>query len=129
MAGFNKVIMIGNLTKDPVLRTTPAGKTVCDLSLATNRTFTLNGEKTERTTFIDIAVWGKQAETAAQYLKKGRAILVEGRLDQQSWEKNGQNHSKHIITADRVQFLGNGNGTPKGQPAEVVSPETDEVPF
>ncbi len=127
MAGFNKVIMVGNLTKDPVVRTIASGQVVCDLSIASNRVFTgANGEKNERTTFIDVAVWGKNAQIAGQYLKKGRSVLVEGRLDQQSWEKDGQKRSKHIITADRVQFLG---APPKNQPAETAAPGQDEVPF
>ncbi len=127
VAGFNKVIIVGNLTRDPVMRTIPSGKAVCDLSLATNRVFSgANGEKNERTTFIDVAVWGKHAESCGQFLAKGRALLVEGRLDQQSWEKDGQKHSKHIITADRVQFLG---PPPKNQPAETAAPGSEEAPF
>ncbi len=128
MAGFNKVIIVGNLTKDPVVRTIPSGKTVCDLSLASNQIFsTANGEKKERTTFIDVAVWGKSGEIAGQYLTKGRAVLIEGRLDQQSWETpEGQKRSKHIITANRVQFLG---PPPKNQPVETPSAGSDEVPF
>jgi len=132
MAGYNKMIAMGNLTRDPKLRTIPGGAQVCDLSLATNRSFnSANGEKREETCFIDVTVWGKQGESCAKYLKQGRQILVEGRLVFQQWEKEGQKRSKHILTAERVQFLGG----PKGAAAEAeVQPETatellDEVPF
>ena len=123
---------MGNLTRDPKLRTIPGGAQVCDLSLATNRSFnSANGEKREETCFIDVTVWGKQGESCAKYLKQGRQILVEGRLVFLQWEKEGQKRSKHILTAERVQFLGG----PKGAAAEAeVQPETatellDEVPF
>ena len=127
MAGFNKMIAMGNLTKDPVLRTIPSGAQVCDMSLATNRTFMVGGEKREETCFIDVAVWGKQGEACGKFLKKGRPVLIEGRLVLQQWEKDGEKRSKHIITAERVQFL----GAPKGAPAEVETPAAseEEVPF
>ena len=127
MAGFNKMIAMGNLTKDPVLRTIPSGAQVCDMTLATNRTFLVGGEKREETCFIDVAVWGKQGEACGKFLKKGRPVLIEGRLVLQQWEKDGEKRSKHIITAERVQFLGG----PKGAPAEVEAPAAseDEVPF
>ena len=127
MAGFNKMIAMGNLTKDPVLRTIPSGAQVCDMTLATNRTFLVGGEKREETCFIDVAVWGKQGEACGKFLKKGRPVLIEGRLVLQQWEKDGEKRSKHIITAERVQFL----GSPKGAPAEVETPAAseDEVPF
>ena len=127
MAGFNKMIAMGNLTKDPVLRTIPSGAQVCDMTLATNRTFLVGGEKREETCFIDVAVWGKQGEACGKFLKKGRPVLIEGRLVLQQWEKDGEKRSKHIITAERVQFLGG----PKGAPTEVEAPAAseDEVPF
>ena len=104
MAGYNKMIAMGNLTRDPKLRTIPGGAQVCDLSLATNRSFnSANGEKREETCFIDVTVWGKQGESCAKYLTQGRQILVEGRLVFQQWEKEGQKRSKHILTAERVQ--------------------------
>jgi single-strand DNA-binding protein len=131
MAGFNKVIVMGNLTKDPVLRQIPSGASVCDLAVASNRVYAVNGEKREQTLFIDVVVWNKQGEACAQYLSKGRPVLIEGRLEMESWEKDGQKRSKHVITAERVQFLGGGNGTPRpaGEPEDVQVPESDEVPF
>ena len=127
MAGFNKMIAMGNLTKDPVLRTIPSGAQVCDMSLATNRTFMVDGEKREETCFIDVAVWGKQGEACGKFLKKGRPVLIEGRLVHQHWEKDGEKRSKHILTAERVQVL----GAPMGAPAEVDTPTAmeEEVPF
>jgi single-strand DNA-binding protein len=122
MAGFNKMIAMGNLTKDPVLRTIPSGAQVCDMALATNRTFMLGGEKREETCFIDVAVWGKQGEACGKFLTKGQPVLIEGRLVLQ-WEKDGEKRSKHIITAERVQFL----GAPKGAPAEVETPAASEA--
>jgi len=100
---------------------------VCDMTLATNRTFLVGGEKREETCFIDVAVWGKQGEACGKFLRKGRPILIEGRLVLQQWEKDGEKRSKHIITAERVQFL----GAPKGAPADVETPAAgeDEVPF
>lgn len=130
MASFNKVILMGNLTKDPELRYIPSGAAVCDMSIATNRKYTAGGEKKEETCFIDIVVWGKQGEASAQYLTKGRPVLVEGRLVLQTWEKDGAKRSKHVIVAERVQFLGNGSGNAKPAPeAEETPGAEDEVPF
>lgn len=103
---MNKVFLGGNLTKDPELRYTPSGMGVTDIRLAINRIYLdRNNEKHEETTFVDIVVWGKQAETVCQYLKKGSAVLIEGALQFDSWEKEGQKHSKIRVKASRVQFL------------------------
>lgn len=129
MSGFNKVILMGNLTKDPVARTIPSGAKVTDLSVATNRQYTVNGEKREEVMFIDVTVWNKQGEACAQYLTKGRPVLVEGRLNLQTWEEDGQKRSKHVIVAERVQFLGNGKGAAAATQVEAEIPAQDEVPF
>ncbi len=87
MASFNKVILLGNLTRDPEVRYTPKGTAVTDLGLAVNRTYTAdNGEKREEVTFVDVTFWGRTAEVAGEYLKKGRPVFVEGRLQLDSWD-------------------------------------------
>ncbi len=107
MAGYNKVILMGNLTKDPDLRYTTSGSPVCTFDLAVNRTYSQNGEKKDDVCFITIVVWGKQAESCGNYLKKGRPVLLEGHLQQRSWETpEGQKRSKYEVVADRVQFMG-----------------------
>ena len=127
---FNKVIMLGNLTKDPDLRYTGQGTPVCNFRLAVNSKF---GENKDETLFIDIVVWGKQAETCAQYLTKGRSVLVEGRLIERSWEKDGQKHSKMEINANAVRFLGGSKGDGKAAYATAgagVPEDTSEIePF
>jgi single-strand DNA-binding protein len=115
MASLNKVIIIGNLTRDPELKYTPNGTGVCDISVAVNRTWTDNGEKKEEVTFVDVTLWGKIAELAAQYLQKGRSVMVEGRLSMDTWDDKatGQKRSKMKVTGENVQFLdskGNGSG-------------------
>lgn len=128
MANFNRVILLGNLTRDPELRYTPNNAPVCSFDLAINRNYTTQaGERREEVCYVTIVAWGKQAETCAEYLSKGRPALVEGRLSQRSWETpDGQKRSKHEVVADRVQFL----GSRKGAEAETApSPGEDEVPF
>lgn len=108
MANLNKVFLIGNLTKDPELRYTPSGVAVVNLRLATNRRFKdKNGELKDEACFLTVVVWNKQAETCNQYLRKGRPIFVEGRLQSRSWEDNsGQKRNVLEVRAERVQFLG-----------------------
>lgn len=128
MANFNKVILLGNLTRDPELRYTPNNAPVCSFDLAINRNYTTQaGERREEVCYVTIVAWGKQAETCNEYLSKGRPALVEGRLSLRSWETpDGQKRSKHEVVADRVQFL----GSRKGAEAETApSPGEDEVPF
>lgn len=109
MANFNKVILMGNLTKDPEVRYVPSGTAVGDLTIAVNRKYkSSSGDEQEETCFVNITVWGRQAETCGEYLRKGRPILVEGRLKQDRWEKDGQKHSRLGVVAERVQFLGGG---------------------
>lgn len=108
MANFNKVILLGNLTRDPDMRYTPSGSPVCNFDLAVNRSYTTqSGEKKDEVCFITIVVWGKQAESCGEYLRKGRSALVEGHLQQRSWETpDGQKRSKYEVVAERVQFIG-----------------------
>jgi single-strand DNA-binding protein len=107
MASFNRVILMGNLTRDPEYKSLTSGQNVCRLGLACNRSFKnrQTGAVTQEVCFIDVDVWGAQAESCQQFLTKGRAVLVEGRLKLDSWEQDGQKRSKHSIVADRVTFL------------------------
>lgn len=109
MASLNKVMLIGNLTRDPEVRYTPKGTAVTDIGLAVNRNYTTdNGEKREETTFVDVTLWGRQAEIAGQYMKKGRPVYVEGRLQMDTWQdkQTGQNRTRLKIVGDAFQFLG-----------------------
>jgi len=111
MAAFNRIIMVGNLTRDPEYRSLASGQAVCRLGLATNRQFKnkQTGSLVQEVCYIDVDVWGAQAESCRQYLQKGRPVLVEGRLKLDSWDdQTGQKRSKHSIVAERVVFLSNG---------------------
>ena len=108
MASFNRVIMMGNLTRDPDYKQLTSGQSVCRLSLASNRNFKnrQTGSMVQEVCFVDIDVWGAQADSCNQYLQKGAAVLIEGRLKFDTWQDNdGQKRSKHSIVADRVTFL------------------------
>jgi single-strand DNA-binding protein len=109
---LNKVMIIGRLTRDPELRTTPNGASVCQLGLATNFVYTnqQSGQKVEQVEYHTIVLWRKLAEIANQYLKKGRRVYIEGRLATRSWEKDGQKHSKTEIVADNMIMLDGGQG-------------------
>ncbi len=151
MASFNKVILLGNLTRDPEIRYTPKGSAVCDLGLAVNRQYSLdNGEKREEVTFVDVVLWARLAEIAGEYLKKGRPVFIEGRLQLDSWDdkQSGQKRTKLRVVGETMQLLGSrpsGSGgggevdeagsaprpsrttaPPKAPPAE---PDDDEIPF
>ena len=155
MASFNKVILLGNLTRDPEVRYTPKGTAVAELGMAVNRVYTAeNGEKREETTFVDVTLWGRTAEIAGEYLKKGRPVFIEGRLQLDSWEDktSGQKRSKLKVVGEGLQLLGarpgGGSGStgggdeegasapprsssksappPKAAPAEA---DDDEIPF
>lgn len=129
---FNKVILIGNLTKDPELRYTPQGTAVASFRLAVTSKFRSGDEMKEETLFIDVVVWGKQGETCSQYLSKGRPVLVEGRLQERRWESDGQQRSKMEVVAQTVRFLGGrrdegqGRQQTSGRPPEEIS---DIEPF
>jgi single-strand DNA-binding protein len=138
MASFNKVILIGNLTRDPELRHTPKGTAVAKLGLAVNRKWTTEtGEKKEETTFVDVDLFGRNAENAGQYLVKGRPVMVEGRLRLDQWDdkQSGQKRSKLGVVGEAIQFLG-GAAKQDEQPAPRATPSTpttpdngDDVPF
>ena len=109
MASFNKVILLGNLTRDPEVRYTPKGSAVCDLGLAVNRQYTLDsGEKREEVTFVDVVLWARLAEIAGEYLKKGRPVFIEGRLQLDTWDdkQSGQKRSKLRVIGETMQLLG-----------------------
>lgn len=128
MANFNRVILAGNLTRDPELRYTPSGKAVTSFGLAVNNRYRVGDEWKEDTCFVDITVWGKQAENCAEYLNKGRNALVEGRLNYRTWETDeGQRRSKLEVVALNVQFLG-GRG-PAGSAPAAEEDFGDDVPF
>jgi single-strand DNA-binding protein len=149
MASFNKVILLGNLTRDPEVRYTPKGTAVTDLGLAVNRTYTAdNGEKREEVTFVDVTFWGRTAEVAGEYLKKGRPVFVEGRLQLDSWDDktSGQKRTKLKVIGENMQMLGapRGGGSggdedggparssrpaPPPRAAVPSAPDDDEIPF
>ena len=113
MRGFSKAIITGNLTRDPELRTTPNGATVCSFSVAVNRVYRdSNGEQREDVSFIDCSAWGKLGEMIGQYAKKGSGVLVSGRLDQRSWEdkNSGQKRSRVEIVVEDFNFTGPASG-------------------
>jgi single-strand DNA-binding protein len=150
MASFNKVILMGNLTRDPELRYTPKGTAIAKIGLAVNRVWrSESGEQKEEVTFVDVDAFGRQAETIGQYLKKGRPVLIEGRLKLDTWDdkQSGQKKSKLGVVLESFQFVGSAPGQ-QGQgregekaetsrprvtenapsPAEEMPPE-DDVPF
>lgn len=149
MASFNKVILAGNLTRDPELRYTPKGTAVARITLAVNRVYgTEGGERKEEVSFVDVDVWGRQAEVIAQYMKKGRPLLVEGRLKQDTWEDKNtkQKQSKLKVVLESFSFIDSNRGdsgggeAPRSRPAPAATsatepvqgeepPESDDVPF
>jgi single-stranded DNA-binding protein len=111
---FNKVVIVGNLTRDIELRYTPSGAAIGKSAIAATHKFTINGEKKEDTCFIDIIFFGKGAEIANQYLKKGSKLLIEGRLKFEQWtDQNRQNRSKHTISVESMEMLGSKDGEPQ----------------
>lgn len=154
MANVNKVILIGNLTRDPEIKYTPKGTAVAELGLAINRFIPASdgNEKREETTFIDVTLWGRTAEVANEYAKKGQPIYIEGRLQLDSWEdkQSGQKRSKLKVVGENIQLLGSkgggggsrggggeedapaprprtGGGAPASRPP--AEPEDDDIPF
>jgi len=131
-ASYNKVILAGNLTRDPELRYTPSGTAVCDLGLAINdRRKGTNGEWVDETTFVDVTLWMRQAEVASEYLTKGSNVLIEGRLKLDSWEANdGQKRSKLKVVGEKMQMLGGkagaGGGGGGGSGGRGSAPSDDE---
>lgn len=133
MANFNRVILLGRLTRDPELRYTPNGSAVTTIGLAVSSSYKRGDEWKEDTCFIDVVVFGKRAESCNEYLTKGTPVLVEGRLRWRSWEgQDGQKRSKHEVLATNIQFMPRGPGSPQGtKPFSVedeIFPE-EEPPF
>jgi single-strand DNA-binding protein len=111
MASFNKVILLGNVTRDPELRYIANGTAVTDIGLAVNdRRKTATGEWVEETTFVDVTLWGRTAEIAGEYVTKGSPLLIDGRLKLDTWEKDGKKNSKLRVVCDRMQLLGSRSG-------------------
>jgi single-strand DNA-binding protein len=119
---FNQVILMGNLTRDPELRTIPSGQSVCSFSLALNRSYKgSDGNWQEATDYVDVVAWGPLGERVSQYMTKGRPVLVSGRLQSRSWEQEGQKRSKVEVVAQDVTFLGSprGDGSAPAEPSEA----------
>lgn len=130
MRGFSKAIITGNLTRDPELRTTPNGASVCSFSVAVNRVYRdSNGEQREDVSFIDCSAWGKLGEMINQYAKKGTGVLVSGRLDQRSWEDKttGQKRSRVEIVVEDFNFIGGGDRSGGAKSDASVEPEVVEA--
>ena len=132
MVAFNRVILAGNLVRDPETRFLPSGLAVTGFGLAVNHRYKSNNEVKEEVSFFDVVVFGKMGENCAEYLSKGRPVLVEGRLRQRRWEADGVKRSKIEIVAENVQFL----GSPRGASAEAGAPaaatpesQDDDIPF
>jgi len=151
MANLNRVLLIGNLTRDPEVRYTPKGTAVAEIGLAVNRVYSgEDGERKEETTFVDVTLWARQAEVAGQYLKKGRPVFIEGRLQFDSWEdkQTGQKRSRLRVVGENLQLLGSRQdaegatpvapprrSSPAGPPSRPeprdpdLDAEPDDIPF
>ena len=145
MANLNKVLLLGNVTRDPEVRYTPKGSAVCDLGIAVNRAYTTDsGEKREEVTFVDVTLWGRTAEVASEYLKKGRPVFIEGRLQMDTWDdkQTGQKRTRLRVVAENMQLLGGrppgGGGEPTSESRQTSAPpkkpaasepDEDEIPF
>ena len=146
MASYNRVVLLGNLTRDPELRYIPSGMAVSDIGLAVNDRVKRNDQWVEEATFVDVTLWGRTAEVANEYLSKGSAVLIEGRLKLDTWEKEGQKHSKLKVVGEKMQMVGGkggssgGGGPSRGRPQEQAPeysstsggpsmPPNDEIPF
>ncbi len=128
MSSFNQVILLGNVTRDPEIRYTPKGTAVTEMGMAMNRVFTAeNGEKREEVTFVDVTLWGRTAEIAVEYAKKGRPVMIEGRLQLDSWDdkQSGQKRSKLKVVAESLHLIGGRAGGGGGGGGES---EQDERP-
>jgi single-strand DNA-binding protein len=150
MASFNKVILMGNLTRDPELRYTPKGTALAKIGLAVNRLWrTETGETKEEATFVDVEAWGTQAENISKYMKKGSPLLIEGRLRLDQWDdkQTGQKRSKLVVVCENSRFVGSAaprenydaeparpraaasSPTPEAAEPDAPPPESDDVPF
>ncbi|MBV8279211.1 MAG: single-stranded DNA-binding protein [Verrucomicrobia bacterium] len=132
MANLNRVLLIGNLTRDPEIRYTPKGTAVAEIGIAVNRVFSgEDGEKREEVTFVDVTLWSRLAEIAEQYLKKGRSVFIEGRLQLDSWDdkQTGQKRSRLRVVGENLQMLGSrGEGEPSGTGAPTAPRRSAPAP-
>jgi len=150
MASYNRVVLLGNCTRDPEVKYTPKGTAVTELGLAVNRYYSTDGgEKREETTFVDVTLWGRPAEIAGEYIKKGRPVMIEGRLQLDTWDdkQTGQKRSKLKVIGENLQLLGSRDGgegggggdsasrsSGAGKPAAKAAPSSeepsdDDIPF
>lgn len=131
MASLNKVLLIGNLTREPELRYTPSGSAVCEFGLAINRQYVSNGQEQKETCFVDIVVWSKQAETCSRMLEKGAPVLVEGRLHFEQWQERetGAKRSRLRVVADRVQFLSRSPERAGGMDDGSIEPQEENTGY
>lgn len=148
MASFNRVILMGNLTRDPELRYISSGTAVSNIGLAVNDRIKRNDQWVDEVTFVDVTLWARDAEIANEYLSKGSPVLIEGRLKLDQWEKDGQKHSKLKVVADRLRLVGSrdsnrggrgGSGGSAGDQSQYEEPEqyipaggpppSDDIPF
>lgn len=124
MANLNKVFLIGNLTRDPEVRYIPSGRAVADINLAINHKYkTSTGEDREDTCFVGVVAWGRQAETAGEYLKKGSSVFIEGALRFEQWETDGEKRSRLRVVASRIQFLDRPKRESPAEPDRIAEPE------
>ncbi|HXY62684.1 MAG TPA: single-stranded DNA-binding protein [Nitrospirota bacterium] len=136
MTSFNKVILLGNLTRDPEVRYTPNGIAVASFAIAVNRKYKQGDETKEEVSYIDIVVFGKQAESCGQYINKGDSVLIDGRLQQRRWEtEEGQKRNKLEVVAQSVNFMpkrsssGKGGGESQAEPAPEAPVDEGDIPF
>ncbi len=132
MAGYNKIIMIGNLTREPELKQLSGGHSVCKFGIASNRPFKnkQTGQMDQEVCFVDVEVWGAPAENCDKYLVKGKQVLVEGRLKLDIWkDKDGSTRSKHSIVADKIIFLGSVHKDDESKEAPSYEIDSDGLPF
>ncbi len=115
MASYNRVVLMGNLTRDPELRYIPSGTAVSEIGLAVNDRVKKNDQWVDEVTFVDVTLWGRTAEVANEYLSKGASILIEGRLKLDTWEKDGQKRSKLRVVAEKMQMVGGRNESSEGR--------------
>jgi len=152
MASYNRVVLVGNLTRDPELRYIPSGTAVSEIGLAINDRVKRNEQWVDETTFVDVTLWARTAEVANEYLSKGSSVLIEGRLKLDTWEKDGQKRSKLHVVGEKMQMLGGRGGggggrqgggstdaqqeyssaasaQPSVAPGGGATPPSDEIPF
>ena len=129
-ASYSHATIVGNLTRDPELKATSGGTQLCELSVAVNRTSGSGATKREHTSFFDVKLWGKTAEVAAQYLAKGRCVLISGRLEQESWEDKttGQKRSKVVIVGETMQMIGGDRGESRGADRPAAPTKRERSP-